>query len=250
MMCDTYSKNGKPFGDSIVFHIILRYNDYAAQMELCIFQCVALASIEPKELQVSFFSLFFWYAILTETDTPGGVSLRGRDSVELPKRNPNRIRGFDYSQNGAYFVTICTQNRQRILSKIVGTPVPGCPQAPCPELLSYGKIADKYIRQMNTFYDHLSVDKYVIMPDHIHFLISIHEQVGHPGRGVPTPRTSVVARFVGTFKRFCNKEYGQNIWQARYYDHVIRNQQDYDGIWEYIDNNPRKWMMTKQGKDA
>ena len=68
----------------------------------------------------------------TETDTPGGVSLRGRDSVELPKRNPNRIRGFDYSQNGAYFVTICTQNRQRILSKIVGTPVPGCPQAPRP----------------------------------------------------------------------------------------------------------------------
>ena len=53
----------------------------------------------------------------TETDTPGGVSLRGRDSVELPKRNPNRIRGFDYSQNGAYFVTICTQNRQRIFSK-------------------------------------------------------------------------------------------------------------------------------------
>ena len=185
-----------------------------------------------------------------ETDTPGGVSLRGRDSVELPKRNPNRIRGFDYSQNGAYFITICTQNRQRILSKIVGTPVPGCPQAPCPELLSYGKIADKYIRQMDTFYDHLSVDKYVIMPDHIHFLISIHEQVGHPGRGVPTPRTSVVARFVGTFKRFCNKEYGQNIWQARYYDHVIRNQQDYDETWEYIDNNPRKWMMTKQGKDA
>ena len=170
--------------------------------------------------------------------------------MELPKRNPNRIRGFDYSQNGAYFVTICTQNRQRILAKIVGTPVPGCPQAPCPELLSYGKIADKYIRQMNIFYDHLSVDKYVIMPDHIHFLISIHEQVEHPRRGFPTPRTSVVARFVGTFKRFCNKEYGQNIWQARYYDHVIRNQQDYDETWEYIDNNPRKWMMTKQGKDA
>ena len=182
-----------------------------------------------------------------ETDTPGGVSPRGRDSVELPKRNPNRIRGVDYSQNGAYFITICTQNRQRILSKIVGIPVPGCPKAPCPELLSYGKTADKYIRQMDTFYDHLSVDKYVIMPDHIHFLISIHEQVGHPGRGVPTPRTSVVARFVGTFKRFCNKEYGQNIWQTRYYDHVIRSQQDYNEIWEYIDNNPRKWMMKKQG---
>ena len=77
-----------------------------------------------------------------------------------------------------------------------------------------------------------------------------YEGNGHPERGVPTPRTSVIARFVGTFKRFCNKEYGQNIWQARYYDHVIRNQQDYDETWEYIDNNPRKWMMTKQGIDA
>ena len=62
-------------------------------------------------LENSAFFLSFWYDILIETDTPGGVSLRGRDSVELPKRNPNRIRGFDYSQNGAYFVTICTQNR-------------------------------------------------------------------------------------------------------------------------------------------
>ena len=75
MMCDTYSKNGKPFGDSIVFHIILRYNDYAAQMELYIFQCVALASIEPKELQVSFFSLFFWYAILMKTRHGGATDV-------------------------------------------------------------------------------------------------------------------------------------------------------------------------------
>jgi len=95
---------------------------------------------------------------------------------------------------------------------------------------------------MNEFYDSLSVDNYVIMPDHIHLLLSIN---GHPGTGVPTKRTSLIARFVGTLKRFCNKEYGENIWQGRYYDHVIRNQQDYDEIWEYIENNPSKWIMTK-----
>ena len=175
--------------------------------------------------------------------------------MELPQRKQNRIENYDYSQQGAYFITICTQDRKKILSKIsVGTPLPGCPEktyiedghprtgVPTIELLRHGEIANKFVRQMDAFYDHLSVDKYVIMPDHIHFLITIHD--GHPGRGVPT-RTSVIARFVGTFKRFCNKEYGENIWQSRYYDHVIRNQQDYNEIWEYIENNPRKWAMMK-----
>ncbi len=167
--------------------------------------------------------------------------------MELPKRKHNRISGYDYGQSGAYFITICTQNRKKILSKItVGTPVPGCPQEPHQELLPCGKITEKYIRQMDAFYNCISVDRYVIMPDHIHFLLTVHETDGHPGRGVPT-RTSVIARFVGTFKRFCNKEYGINIWQSRYYDHVIRNQQDYDEIWQYIENNPRKWIMQNRG---
>ena len=175
--------------------------------------------------------------------------------MEMPNRKPNRIAGYDYSQSGAYFVTICTQDRKKILSRIsVGTPLPGCPQEPCDEnghpgtgvptveLLWHGEVADKYIRQMDAFYNHLSVDKYVIMPDHIHLLVTIHG--GHPGTGVPT-RTSEIARFVGTFKRFCNKEYGSNIWQSRYYDHVIRNQQDYNEVWEYIENNPTKWAISK-----
>lgn len=170
--------------------------------------------------------------------------------METPQRKPNRLADYDYSQCGAYFVTICTQDRKQILSRIsVGTPLPGCPRGVHSELLRHGKIADQYIQQLDAFYSHLSVDNYVIMPDHIHLLLTIN---GHPGRGVPTgkcERTSVIARFVGTLKRFCNKEYGENIWQARYYDHVIRNQQDYNEIWEYIENNPRKWAITKQGSD-
>ena len=165
--------------------------------------------------------------------------------MELPQRKPNRIPKYDYNQNGAYFITICTKDRKRLLSEIpVGTPVPGCPQQAV-RLLRHGQIADKYIRQIDAFYNHLSVEKYVIMPDHIHLLITIDAPDGHPGTGVPT-RTSVISRFVGTFKRFCNQEYGENIWQSRYYDHVIRNQQDYDEIWEYIENNPIKWVLTRQ----
>ncbi len=167
--------------------------------------------------------------------------------MELQQRKHNRIQGYDYSQNGAYFVTVCTQDRKKILSSIsVGTPVPGCPQEPRIQLLYHGQIAEKYIQQLNDYYSDLTIEKCVIMPDHIHFLIVIG---GHPGTGVPTPRTSTLARFISTFKRFCNKEYGENIWQSRYYDHVIRNQRDYDEIWEYIENNPRKWAITKQGWD-
>ena len=165
--------------------------------------------------------------------------------MDLPQRKPNRIPDYDYSQNGAYFITICTRDRKRILSQIhVGTGVLDCPLI---QLLPHGEIADKYIRQLDDFYDHISVDQYAIMPDHIHILLSVRD--GQSGTPVPTVETkidninSTVSKFVSTFKRFCNKEYGENIWQSRYYDHVIRNQQDYDEIWQYIENNPRKWLL-------
>ena len=164
--------------------------------------------------------------------------------MDLPQRHPNRIAAYDYSQNGTYFITICTQSRKKFLSKIsVGTPVPGCPNHPQIELLPFGKIADKYIQQLNHFYKHISVDQYVIMPDHIHLLITIRYPNITTGSVRPASRTSEIARFIGTLKRFCNREYGENIWQSRFYDHVVRNQNDYNEIWEYIENNPGKWVM-------
>ena len=135
---------------------------------------------------------------------------------------------------------ICTKERKRILCDIVvGTGVLDCPQI---KLHPHGVIAEKYIRQLNDFYKHICVDRYVIMPDHIHFILSIDN--GQSGRPVPTidHKNSTVAKFVSTLKRFCNKEYGNNIWQPRYYDHVIRNEEDYRAVWEYMDNNPISWL--------
>ncbi len=57
-------------------------------------------------------------------------------------------------------------------------------------------------------------------------------------------KNSAIAKFVSTFKRFCNKEYEDNIWQSRYYDHIIRNQEDYNETYSYIENNPAKWVLT------
>jgi REP element-mobilizing transposase RayT len=111
------------------------------------------------------------------------------------------------------------------------------------ELLPWGEIADKYIRQLNDFYDNIRVDSYVIMPNHIHILLFVQMPTSGPsGRPVPTAQNSTVSRFISTFKRFCNKEFGRNIWQARFYDHIIRSQDDYDEHLRYIHDNPFRWQ--------
>ena len=109
------------------------------------------------------------------------------------------------------------------------------------ELLPYGMVADKYIKQMNEIYENLTVAQYVIMPNHIHFILFIHED-GSPRTSTPTKQTSAISHFVSTFKRFCNKEYGKNIWQRSFHDHIIRDQRDYEKISEYIYENPIKWQ--------
>ena len=88
---------------------------------------------------------------------------------EFPKRKPTRLEKFDYNTVGVYFITVCTEKRKQILSHVVGVDVLGDPQSL--ELLPYGKIADKYIRQLNEFYQHIAVEEYVIMPNHIHFFV-------------------------------------------------------------------------------
>ena len=155
---------------------------------------------------------------------------------ELPKRKPTRLKEFDYNSAGAYFLTICTENRQQILSKIVGRDVL---DAPSVALTQYGKIADKYINQLNDFYEHILIDGYVIMPNHIHILLLVLEN-GASGTSRPTKQHSALSRFVSTFKRFCNKEFGKNIWQSHFNDHIIRNRQDYEEHMQYIYENPMR----------
>ena len=158
--------------------------------------------------------------------------------MELPQRKINRIPEYDYNQNGAYFVTICTQNRKPILSTIVGDGSP----VPKPA----GSIAEKTIMQIAEKYPSVSVDKYVIMPDHIHILLRIDDGTGNPS---PT-----LGNIIGWYKYQVTKEVnrqnytaGEKLFQRSYYDHVIRNQQDFNEIWEYIDHNPRKWLIQNKG---
>ena len=165
---------------------------------------------------------------------------------QLPKRKPTRLKSFDYSKTGVYFVTLCTQNRKKILSKVVGVDVLGDPQSI--ELLAYGDVANKYINQLNEFYSNIRIDQYVIMPNHIHILLFVRND-GSPRTSTPTKQTSAVSHFVSTFKRFCNKEYGKNIWQRGFFDHIIRDREDYDEHVRYIAENPARWHCDELYRD-
>ena len=160
--------------------------------------------------------------------------------MELPIRKPIRLKGYDYSTPGAYFITICVKDRKQLLSKIiVGTDVLDSPKN---ILTSYGEIANKHLVNMSDFYENIRNDKFIVMPNHIHMLIQITQTGRANGpSGTPVPTNSLIAQFVSTFKRFCNKEYGKNIWQARSNDHIIRGEIDYQKIWEYIDTNVIRW---------
>ena len=173
--------------------------------------------------------------------------------MEMRHRKPNRIREYDYSQNGAYFVTICTHERRKLLSQIVGDGFP----VPKP----IGMLAEALILQISDQYSNVTVDHYVLMPDHIHMLLRIDhlDGTGNPsptegnGTGNPSPTLGTI---IGWYKYQLTKQVnaqagtqGQRLLQRSYYDHVIRNQRDYDEIWQYIENNPRKWWMEQKGID-
>ena len=166
-------------------------------------------------------------------------------------RKPNRLSCFDYSSPRMYFLTICTENKAELLSRIVGGDVPDAPnnEIGCSwkiELTRYGSIADKYITRLSEFNENLKVVKYVIMPNHIHLMLFVLPN-GASRTSPPTIKQhSFVSRYVSTFKRCCNKEYGKNIWQRNFYDHIIRNRGDYEKHLEYIRDNPLKWYYKKK----
>ena len=155
--------------------------------------------------------------------------------MDLPKRKPNRLSSYNYDGEGTYFITICTQDRKCLLSRIVGG---GALDAPKNQLTNMGEIVEKYILSGNCM-ERITVDKYVIMPNHVHMLLTVDMADGTSR--APSPTNAVIPRFVAAWKRFCHHDIGQKIFQRSYHDHVIRDRQDYLKIWEYIDNNPKQW---------
>lgn len=150
--------------------------------------------------------------------------------MELPKRKRTRLKNYDYSQNGAYFVTICVKDRKAILSDVIVGANSVRPKEV--HLTEYGKIVKKAIQDIPKHYSAISVDNFVIMPDHIHLLLQIHSNID--GRTLFAP---TIDRVIKQMKGHITKQIGFSIWQKSFNDHIIRGESDYKEIWQYIEYN-------------
>ncbi len=157
---------------------------------------------------------------------------------ERPTRKPNRLHGYDYSQNGAYFVTVCTKNRvEYFWEPNVGAIID---RPPWDAILSReGRIVRQSIQMLKTQYPFLLLENYVIMPNHIHLLLLF--QYPDSGRSVsaPTDLSTVVRHMKG----YATREIGFNLWQKSFHDHVIRSEKDHKMIFDYIEQNPENWKQ-------
>ena len=170
---------------------------------------------------------------------------------EPQRRKELRIKQHDYSSAGAYFVTICTKDRQKILSNIIKPVGVGALDDPLrygTDLTLFGEIVKKNLLSSENI-SGVEIDHYTIMPDHIHAIIFLYpDKYAKSLEGssrAPTPTNEMLPHIVSTFKRFCNKEIGHNIFQRGYIEHIIRDREDYETRLKYIYENPMRWCYDE-----
>ena len=148
--------------------------------------------------------------------------------MNLKTRKKNRLVNFDYSRNGAYFITICTKNRVEYLSIIENHSFV--------KLTNYGIVVEETIQNTGRFYNSVYIDKYVIMPNHIHMIIRIENDINERPMVAPT-----ISNIINQMKGYISKKIGFSIWQKSFHDHIIRNEKEYAALWNYIEYNPCTW---------
>lgn len=162
--------------------------------------------------------------------------------MEVPKRKNVRLPNYDYSTPGYYFITICTWHKRKIFGNIDGGDIFNAPKM---SLSVIGGIAELEVSEIEKHYQNVIVDKYTIMPNHIHMIIRITERINP----FPTMGRCDIPNVVGKFKAAVTRNVGKafmpsaapQIWQSSFHDHIIRGEKDYLRIWQYIDDNPAKW---------
>ena len=141
----------------------------------------------------------------------------------IDRRRP-RLKAYDYRTPGAYFITVCCEHREMWFD----------PKLP------YREIVDEEIRSFSLRYAYLEIPKYVVMPNHLHFLMVMKDCV-------PIEQRKEIPRLVGELKslstRACRKAGfpKEHLYQTSFYEHIVRTEQDYAEIWQYIDTNPQRW---------
>jgi putative transposase len=155
-----------------------------------------------------------------------------------------RLKSWDYSTPGGYFVTICMHLRKPFFGMIKNLEM---------HLSPLGEIVKEEWEKTASIRASVEIDEYVIMPNHLHGIIIIREVVGTPRWGVQKSeetKSDSLGLIIGQFKSACTRRIRADLakdfaWQSRFYDHVIRDETDLQRIREYIRDNPKKWEMDK-----
>jgi len=165
---------------------------------------------------------------------------------KLPERKNIRLRDYDYSQAGYYFITICIKDGRELLGNVIDRKV---------RLTKFGIVAEQNLINIPLHAKDVIIDKYVIMPNHVHMIIVLtdHERTPcmaslqeKPSVGtryvVPGKSKQTVSRIIQQYKASVSRDLAvSGLWQPRFYDHIIRDKEKYQLIWQYIDENPQKW---------
>ena len=189
------------------------------------------------------------------------------ESADRQSRRSIRLKGYDYSQAGAYFVTIVTQGRVCLFGDVVGDTM---------QLNGAGRLAQAAWEGLPRRFPGIGLDTFVVMPNHVHGIIVIDESVGaslvgsqdgdHAGMPDGERATTRVAPtlgdVVGAYKSIVTVEYARGVrangwrrfrgrlWQRNYYEHVIRDERELHLAREYIVNNPLQWSLDRENPDA
>ncbi|BDQ02092.1 transposase [Ignavibacterium sp.] len=154
---------------------------------------------------------------------------------KLPHRKRTRLKEYDYSQYGYYFVTLCIKDRREFFSNIIDYKV---------VLTEYGKILNEILKNLNRFYP-VEVDYFVIMPDHIHLILVLDNELS-------SIKNYSLSDIIGKFKSFTTKKIREKLkppnefhWQTSFFDRIIRNEKEFYEIRKYIQENPIKWEIEK-----
>lgn len=161
-----------------------------------------------------------------------------------------RLKDWDYARSGCYYVTICTQGKKCDFGKIIEDKM---------NLNRIGKIAKQYWLEIPKHFPNTSLDEFVVIPNHIHGIIIINKNgndyVETPKLGVSTKHWEPhsLAVIINQYKRICtiniHKQFPLFAWQSRYYDRIVRNDEELNRIREYIIFNPLKWSLDQENPE-
>ena len=163
------------------------------------------------------------------------------------KRRSLRLPGYNYSWPGAYFVTICTHEKQNLFGNITDSSM---------KLNPYGEIVQLCWKDIPYHYPEVNNETFMVMPNHIHGIIILQDDQRAGLKPAPTKRYAL-SEIVRAFKTYSSRGInelrnspGKSVWQRSYYEHIIRSESEYQKIGEYILYNPSKWETDQENLDA